>query len=109
MYYSNWNELKEFCPIKDGRWDQEILYEYLVSSCYTNFKEPLDNFFGTHQNDEALAELLFDFLLNDEYDGSESQIGAAYYISKLDKIVLKRKKKTRLFGKDHLGYTNSKK
>lgn len=68
------------------------MYEYLVSSCYKNFKQPLNDFFSSYQNDEALAELLFDFLLNEEYDGSESQIGAAFYLSKFDKTILKKKK-----------------
>lgn len=92
MYYQNWSELKKFNPVKDGKWDQELLYEYLVSSCYKNFRQPLNDFFSSYQNDEALAELLFDFLLNEEYDGSESQIGAAFYLSKFDKTILKRKK-----------------
>jgi hypothetical protein len=92
MYYQNWSELKKFNPVKDGKWDQELLYEYLVSSCYKNFEQPLNDFFSSYQNDEALAELLFDFLLNEEYDGSESQIGAAFYLSKFDKTILKKKK-----------------
>ena len=92
MYYQNWSELKKFNPVKDGKWDQELLYEYLVSSCYKNFEQPLNDFFSSYQNDEALAELLFDFLLNEEYDGSESQIGAAFYLSKFDKANLKKKK-----------------
>ena len=92
MYYQNWSELKKFNPVKDGKWDQELLYEYLVSSCYKNFRQPLNDFFSSYQNDEALAELLFDFLLNEEYDGSESQIGAAFYLSKFDKTILKKKK-----------------
>lgn len=28
MYYQNWSELKKFNPVKDGKWDQELLYEY---------------------------------------------------------------------------------
>ena len=90
-------ELFGYCGILEGLitkegWDQELLYEYLVSSCYKNFKQPLNDFFSSYQNDEALAELLFDFLLNEEYDGSESQIGAAFYLSKFDKTILKKKK-----------------
>lgn len=92
MNYSNWTELKAFIPVKDGTWNQDILYEYLVSSCYREFKQPLDDFFSAYQGDEALAEILFGFLLDEEYDGSESQIGAAFYISRFDKRVLKGKK-----------------
>ena len=36
--------------------------------------------------------MLFDFLLNEDYDGSDCQIGAAYYIGRLDKSVLKKRK-----------------
>lgn len=92
MYYTNWKELMQNSPIKDKQWNKEILYEYLVSSCYKDFKKPLDDFFSNYQNDEVLAEILFEFLLNDEYDGSESQIGAAYYISRFEKNVLKKKR-----------------
>ncbi len=67
------------------------MYEYLVSSCYKNFEQPLNDFFSSYLNDEALAELLFDFLLNEEYDGSASQIGAAFYLSKFDKTVFPSK------------------
>ena len=45
-----------------------------------------------YQNDESLADLLFDFLLNDDYDGSDCQIGAAIYIARMDRDLLQRKK-----------------
>lgn len=32
------------------------------------------------------------YLLDDNYDGSDCQMGAAYYIAKLDKEILKSKK-----------------
>jgi len=65
-------------------------------------------FFNNYKCDEVFADLLFDILLDDDYDGSDAQIGAAYYISKLDKSVLKMKKEKLLqaqkkmmyFGKD---------
>ena len=43
-------------------------------------------------DDEELAELLFSFLLDDDYEGSDSQTGAAFYIAKLNREVLKKKK-----------------
>lgn len=92
MYYKNWEELKKISPINGKKWNKEILYEYLVSSCYRNFKIPLDDFFSKYENDEELADLLFEFLLEDEFDGSESQIGASFYLSKFDKNVLREKK-----------------
>lgn len=92
MYFRNWEELEKLSPVDNGKWNKEILYEYLVWSCNRNFREPIDSFFLKYQQDEKLAELLFDFLLNDEFDGSDSQIGAARYIARLDKELLKKKK-----------------
>ena len=34
MYYKTWEDLQKDCPIIDGMWDKERLYEYLVQSCY---------------------------------------------------------------------------
>lgn len=49
-------------------------------------------FFANYENDEKLVNLLFEFLLNDYYDGSDSQMGAARYIGKINKGLLRRKK-----------------
>lgn len=92
MYFRSWEELKKLCPIKNGKWNKEILYEYLVWSCNKNFRDYIDNFFQKYQQDEKLAELLFDFIFNDEFDGSDSQMGAARYIARLDKELLKKNK-----------------
>ena len=85
-------ELEKRCPVKDGVWDKKLLYEYLVWSCCLNFKEWLDSFFAKYRSDEGLADLLFEFLLDDYYDGSDSQMGAAYYIARLDRELLRQKK-----------------
>lgn len=92
MYFKTWKELEALSPIKNGKWKKKILYEYLVQSCNQRFCKELDCFFKQYEHDENLADLLFDFLLNDEFDGSDSQIGAAYYIAKLDKNILKKKR-----------------
>ena len=92
MYFENWEELKKLCPVDNGIWDKEILYEYLVWSCNKYFVSDIDRFMEKYQNDEALAELLFEFLLNDAYDGSDSQAGAAKYVARLDKELLRKKK-----------------
>lgn len=91
MYYSTWEELQKVCPIVDGTWDKERLYEYLVQSCY-QFSEQIENFFMEYRNDEKLADLLFSFLFDDDYDGSDSQIGAARVISRMDHQLLRKKK-----------------
>lgn len=92
MYFKNWEELKVLHPIEKGIWNKEILYEYLVWSCHRDFRKSIDKFFIEYQQDEKLAEMLFDFLLNDEFDGSDAQMGAAYYVARLDKELLQKKK-----------------
>ena len=89
MYFKDWDELSKHCPVKNGTWDKEKLYEYLVQSCY-HLSDYIDTFMEKYQNDEVLAGLLFDFLLDDYYDGSDSQMGAAKYIARLDREVLKK-------------------
>lgn len=42
--------------------------------------------------EELEADLLFEFLLNEDYDGSDCQIGAACYIRQLDRAVLRERK-----------------
>ena len=92
MKPDKWEELERNCPLRDRTWDKALLYEYLVWSCYRDVEEQLHSFFEKHKCDERLAGLLFEFLLDEDYDGSESQIGAAYYIARLDKGLLRRKK-----------------
>ncbi len=91
MYYKTWEDLQKDCPIVDGTWDKERLYEYLVQSCY-QFSEQIETFFMEYQNDEDLADLLFSFLFDDDYDGSDSQMGAAYVLRKMNRQLLRNKK-----------------
>lgn len=92
MRFRNLDELKAFCPIENNAWNAEALQEYMIQSCNRDFAEFIDDFMAKYKNDEALAEILFDFLLNEDYDGSDCQIGAAVYIARMDKELLKRKK-----------------
>ena len=91
MYYSTWEELLKDCPIADGTWNKERLYEYLVQYCH-QFSEQIETFFMDYRNDENLADLLFSFLFDDDYDGSDSQMGAACILRKMDRQLLKKKK-----------------
>ncbi len=90
MYFRTWDELSKFCPIENGIWNKEFLYEYLVQSCCIRLSDFIDQFMENYQNDETLAKLLFEFLLDDQYDGSDSQMGAAKYIARLDRGLLKK-------------------
>ena len=101
MYFRDWEELSRLCPIENGIWNKEILYEYLVQSCFLHLTEFIDEFMEKYQKDEALAELLFDFLLDDNYDGSDSQIGAAKYIARLDREILIKNKELLLKAQDN--------
>lgn len=92
MYFKSWEELKALCPIEDGTWNKDALREYLIQSCHSGFSKEIDGFMAEHQGDEALAELLLSFLLDGVYDGSDCQMGAAYYTARMDRAVLRKKK-----------------
>ena len=92
MYYSSPEELKGIVPFYNGIWNKEYLYEYLVWHSNKEFKTSIDDFFKQHCKDEDLINLLFSFLLDEEYDGSDRQMGAARIISQMDKGLLKNKK-----------------
>lgn len=92
MYFKNVEELKACCPMESGIWNKEILQGYMIYSCVRGFKQYIDEFMAGYRSDDRLAELLFDFLLNKDYDGSDCQIGAAIYISRMDRELLRRKK-----------------
>lgn len=92
MYFRNLDELRALQPMENKTWNKESLKEYLIQSCNCNFVEFVDLFMEKYKKDEILADLLFDFLLNDDYDGSDSQIGAAKYIARMDREVLRNKK-----------------
>lgn len=91
MYYKTWEEWQKACPIVDGIWDKERLYGYLVAMCH-EFRKPIETFFREYQDDENLVDLLFSFLFDDDYDGSDSQMGAAYVLQKMDRQLLRKKK-----------------
>lgn len=92
MYFSSPAELNRIIPIHDGVWNKDYLYEYLVWSCNIRFKEHINSFFDDYLNDENLADMLFSLLLNDDYDGSDCQMGAARLISKMDRQLLQAKR-----------------
>ena len=92
MRFDSWDALKEEAPFCAGAWDQDKLKEYLIQFCNIRFSLHIKLYFAQFRKDGNLADLLFAFLLNDDYDGSDCQIGAAYFISKLDRSVLKERK-----------------
>lgn len=92
MYFSAPEELNKIIPICDGVWNKDYLCEYLIWSCNIKFEAYVNSFFNSYLSDENLADILFSFLLDDYYDGSDSQMGAAHLISKMDRQVLKAKK-----------------
>ena len=92
MYFESWQDLKMHSPIKNGTWKKSILEQYLIYSCNKKFAKQIDAFFQAYQHDAALAKLLFHFLLDENYDGSDCQTGAAYYIARLDLELLRKNK-----------------
>lgn len=89
MYITSFEQLAPLAPFQNGHWNQEHLYQYLVYSCNKNLSSKIDAYFAPFCSDRALAELLFSFLLDDDYDGSDSQMGAAYYLRRMDREVLR--------------------
>ena len=92
MYFKSIEDLKAIEPVIYGTWNKEYLYEYLVWSCNNRFREYIDAFFANYEDDEKLVDLLFEILLDDYYDGSDSQMGAARYIRKMSRNLLRCKK-----------------
>lgn len=89
-YKEHTRYLKENPPFNNNQWDRKMLYEYLVYSCITDTKEYIDEYFSRYTNDENLLKMLFDFLLDDNYDGSDCQMASAYYIAQMDKTLLEK-------------------
>ncbi len=77
-------------PLINNEWIIPFLYEYLVEVNYDHERENIAlKFFEQHLSDIQLAKILLEeFLLNDSYDGSESQLGAAVILRKMDKSAL---------------------
>lgn len=92
MYFSSANDLMSIPPVSGGVWNKDILREYLIWHSNSNFTQYIEDFFEMHLADEELLDLLFSFLLDDYYDGSDCQMGAARIIAKMDRQLLKRKK-----------------
>jgi len=92
MYFASVDELKKYEPYINDIWDKEKMYEFLVCYCNIRFEKYIFEYFQDYLEDENLADMLFSFLLDDNYEGSDSQMGAASVISIMDKKVLKKKK-----------------
>ena len=92
MRFDSWSELSQEASFCGGKWDRDKLKEYLIQSCDQRFQQLIELYFAQFRTDGALADLLFEFLLNEEYDGSDCQIGAACFIRQMDRSVLKERR-----------------
>lgn len=92
MYFDSWSDLSREAPFHDGKWDEGKLREYLIQSCDQRFRQQIKLYFARFRKDGALADLLFECLLNEDYDGSDCQIGAAYFIRRLDRDGLRERR-----------------
>lgn len=82
-------ELKQNIPYSNGEWNHKYLYEYLVEVNYNDLCYIPFDFFKPHFDDNELARILLQvFLLDDSYDGSESQLGAAVILRMMDRSAL---------------------
>lgn len=82
-------ELEENIPLVSGVWNKDYLCEYLVYLNCSDTEKMLWSFFKEHLKDRKLAEMLFDFLLDESYNGSDAQIGAVFLMRNMDRDVLK--------------------
>lgn len=85
-------DLEKNAPCINGVWDKEKLIEYLIWKCNRQFSTWIDDYFSSYRNDRQLAELLFEIVLDDDFDGSDARMGAAYFIAQLSEDILKEKK-----------------
>ncbi len=98
-------ELKQNIPYSNGEWDQKYLYEYLVQVNYDGLDYIVLDFFKTHYDDKELARILLqDFLLDDTYDGSDSQMGASFILRQMDKSALAANKELVLLAQQNEVY-----
>ena len=98
-------ELKQNIPYSNGEWNQKYLYEYLVQVNYDGLDYIVLDFFKTHYDDKELARILLqDFLLDDTYEGSESQIGAVFILRQMDKSALAANKELVLLAQQNEVY-----
>ena len=82
------NELRQNIPYCNGEWNHKYLYEYLVQVNYNGLDSIVLDFFKSHLDDKELARILLqEFLLDDGYDGSDSQMGAAYVLRQMDRTA----------------------
>ncbi|MCB6607183.1 hypothetical protein V3C10_07320 [[Clostridium] symbiosum] len=84
--------LKMIAPYSEGVWNKENLIEFLIWHCNIRFSAWIRGYFADFTDDMELADLLFDIVLDDDYEGSDARMSAAYFISKLSEDVLKEKK-----------------
>lgn len=85
-------DLEKIAPYTNGAWDKEKLIEYLIWKCDQRFSTWIDDYFSCYRNNRQLAELLFDIVLDDDFDGSDARMSAAYFIAQLSEDILKEKK-----------------
>lgn len=110
MGYSDYNnqkanELKQNIPYCNGEWKHNYLYEYLVAVNDDRLDYFILDFFKSHYDDKELARILLqDFLLDDGYDGSDSQLGAAVILRRMDKSALAANKELVLLAQQNEVY-----
>lgn len=82
-------KLRQNVPYCNGEWNHKYLYEYLVAVNDYGFEYFILDYFKAYSDDKELARILLqDFLLDDYYDGSDSQMGAAFILRQMDKSAL---------------------
>ena len=91
-YAQRIKQLEVNVPFSNGEWNIPYLYEYLVEVNYGTDNSALKFFNNYLANAELAGILIKEFLLNEDYDGSESQLGAAVILRRMDRSALKANK-----------------
>ncbi len=92
MCFENWELLLTHNPKTETGWDRRRLCLYLEKSCEEAYTMQLQEYFRIYRNNAALADMLFSILLDTTEEKEDVQLAAAYYISQMDKAILRNRK-----------------
>lgn len=78
-------------PKTETGWDRQRLCLYLEKSCEEAYTLQLQEYFRIYRKNEALVDMLFAILLDITEEQENAQLAAAYYISQMDKTILRNR------------------
>ena len=70
-------------PFRGGCWNEERLCMLLTELCYIDTEPAALQYFSRYRQDPALCGMLLSILKNEEYDGSDVQMGAVRILAQM--------------------------